>query len=376
MKRRLLDLIQCPMCGGTLACEAFVETAEVDEGKLTCGGCARDYPIIGTIPRLLPDALSYMTPRYHAEFFERYGDQLRAFLGRCTPPADDSWWKLEQRTLRSYSYQWRKFKAMLPHWEQVFQESVDPITPEFFRGKRGLDAGCGFGRSLHYSATYGAEMIGMDLSEAIEAARENTRQFPNVHLVQADIFHPPVADRSLDFVYSIGVVHVLPDPRAGFLRLRRLIKPGAPIFIWLYSRGKGRQIAFVEAMRVISTRLAFRPLNALCWLGAAIQWAVWIWPFKLLNAIGLKGLAGKIPFTYHARYPFYALHTDWFDGLSTPQQQYYRSETVEEWFRAAKLERIQMEATWGQFGGGGRGVGWAPQEQPAQEPAMAASAGR
>ena len=44
----------------------------------------------------------------------------------------------------------------------------------------------------------------MDLSEAMEAARENTRHLPNVHLIQGDIFHLPLRARSLDFSAASG----------------------------------------------------------------------------------------------------------------------------------------------------------------------------
>ena len=182
-------------------------------------------------------------------------------------------------------------------------------------------------------------MIGLDLSEAIEAARENTRQFETVHLVQGDIFHPPVRRASLDFVYSIGVLHHLPDPKGGFLSLQRLVKPGSPVFIWVYLRGRGRQIAAFTIMRAVSTRMPLRLLNAATFALAAAHWLLWIAPFKALTRVGATGLASRIPFAFYARYPFRTLHTDWFDGLSVPLQRYYRREEIAEWYREAGHER-------------------------------------
>ncbi len=362
MKTRLLDWLVCPTCAeGSLALEVWREsTGEIEEGVLTCSSCARPYPIIGGIPRMLPDALRHLTVDYHGDFFARYADRLQAF------PAEgwrqqDGWWSAEGRTIRSYSYQWRKFKQMFPDWEQVFLDSIAPVTREFFAGKVGLDGGCGFGRSLFYSATYGAEMIGLDLSEAIEAARENTRQFENVHLVQGDIFHPPVRRASLDFVYSIGVLHHLPDPKGGFMSLQRLVKPGAPVFIWVYLRGRGRQIAAFTMMRAISTRLPLRILNVLALGLAAAHWLLWIAPFKLLTHMGATRLASRIPFAFYARYPFRALHTDWFDGLSVPLQRYYRPEEVAEWYREAGHERVRIDDDWN-----GRAIGYAPSVKAGQ----------
>lgn len=356
MKIRLLEWLVCPICAdaGALSVESWRDTTgEIDEGLLTCRACARIYPIIDSIPRMLPDPLRHLTVSYHSEFFARHADRLASFS--APGQRQDEWWRAEGRTIRSYSYQWRKFKDMFPDWEQVFLDSVKPVTRDFFPGKVGLDGGCGFGRSLFYSATYGAEMIGLDLSEAIEAARENTRQFENVHLVQGDIFHPPVRRASLDFVYSIGVLHHLPDPKGGFLSLQRLVKPGGPVFIWVYLRGRGRQIAAFTVMRAISTRLPLRLLNAATLGLAAAHWLMWIAPFKALTRIGATRLAGRVPFAFYARYPFRALHTDWFDGLSVPLQRYYRRDEIADWYREAGHDRVRIDEDWN-----GRAIGFVP----------------
>lgn len=348
MNMKILDLLCCPMCRGPLRLEVLSQVEEVQEGVILCANCSRSYPLINGIPRLLPDALAHLIPLYHRDFFLRNKTAMASFLVRCEERHEHQWWVAEARTLSSYSYQWRKFKEMIPQWKEVFDRSIAPIEPSFFRGKLGLDAGCGFGRSLYYAASYGAEVIGMDLSEAVEAAREHTRHLPNVHVIQADIFHPPLQEHSLDFVYSIGVLHHLPDPKRGFLALTRLLAPGAPIFIWVYSRGRGRQIALFNLMRAISTRLPLRLLDSLC-LGLAVgQWTLWIGPYRLLSRFQLtRGLAQRLPFASYAPYPFRVLHTDWFDGLSVPLVNYYRREEIFEWFREAGLEQVRINSDWG-----------------------------
>ena len=356
MKKRALDFLCCPMCLGDVTLSVLRETSEIEEGMLQCGGCTRSYPIINGIPRMLPDELSHLTVGYHKEFFSRYPNQTAEFRGRSPRQHDDRWWRAEGRTIRSYSYQWRKFKDMFPHWEEVFLDSIRPITPEFFSGRVGLDGGCGFGRSLYYASKYGAEMIGLDLSEAIEAARENATASGRVHLVQGDIFHPPVKRQSLDFVYSIGVLHHLPDPRRGFLTLTQLLKPGAPMFIWVYLRGRGRQIAAFTAMRAVSTRMPLRLLNAATLGLAAAQWLAFLAPYRVLKKMrATAGLAECIPFTLYARYPFRVLHTDWFDGLSVPLQNYYRRDDIAEWYQRAGHERVRIDEDWN-----GRALGYAP----------------
>lgn len=63
MKPRLLDFICCPMCLGSLALGVLGGDEEVDEGRLECAGCARTFPVINAIPRLLPDDLQHLRVR-------------------------------------------------------------------------------------------------------------------------------------------------------------------------------------------------------------------------------------------------------------------------------------------------------------------------
>lgn len=357
MKTRLLTWLCCPACQGALQLAIWRQDQEIEEGLLTCAGCARTYPIINGIPRMLPDELAHVVLQYHPTFFSRYANETASFRARARRRDETKWWKTEGRTVDTYSYQWRKFKQMFAEWEAVFLDSIDPITPEFFKGRVGLDGGCGFGRSMFYAARYGAEMIGLDLSEAIEAARENTSHLPTVHLVQGDLYHPPIRERSLDFVYSIGVLMLLPDPRNGFLSLSRLVKPGSPIFIWVYPRGRGRQIAVFTAMRTVTTRLPLRVLNGVTLALAVAQWAVFIAPFKLLKRLpGMSRVANAIPFTLYARYPFRVMHTDWFDGLSVPVQHYHRPEEIADWYRQAQCDNIRIDERWN-----GRALGYVPE---------------
>ncbi|MFC1920923.1 methytransferase partner Trm112 [Chloroflexota bacterium] len=55
MKKELMDILACPVCKGEL--ELIVEEEkenEVISGSLLCGKCNEHYPIVDTIPNLLP----------------------------------------------------------------------------------------------------------------------------------------------------------------------------------------------------------------------------------------------------------------------------------------------------------------------------------
>jgi SAM-dependent methyltransferase len=114
---------------------------------------------------------------------------------------------------RELRAQWQVFDELEEHHEGQFRDWIAPVTPEFIRGRTVIEAGCGKGRHTRALARWGArEVVSVDLSEAVEVAYRNTRDLPNVHIVQADIYRLPLRP-IFDYGLSVGVLHHLPIPR-------------------------------------------------------------------------------------------------------------------------------------------------------------------
>jgi len=252
MKHRLMEYIVCPVCAGPLDVRAGkMEEAELMDGNLRCRSCNRDYPIIRGVPRLLPDMF----------------------------PED------QRATADAFGYEWTHFSGLEETYENEFLDWIQPVGKDFFPGKLVLDGGCGKGRHVALSAAFGAsDVIGIDISDAVDAAFANTRHFPNAHIIQADIYHMPLRP-VFQYVYSIGVLHHLPAPKAGFLSLVRCLAPGGRISAWVYGeegnwwithlvspvrtlvtsrlpRALTEAIAFVLAVPMqVVLKLLYRPVN-------------------------------------------------------------------------------------------------------------------
>ncbi len=55
MKRELMDILACPVCKGKLELSVEEENEEeIITGSLYCPKCTQHYPIVDTIPNLLP----------------------------------------------------------------------------------------------------------------------------------------------------------------------------------------------------------------------------------------------------------------------------------------------------------------------------------
>jgi len=55
MRRELLDILACPVCKGSLELNIVEEgNGEIINGSLYCQRCSESYPIVDSIPNLLP----------------------------------------------------------------------------------------------------------------------------------------------------------------------------------------------------------------------------------------------------------------------------------------------------------------------------------
>ena len=166
-----------------------------------CHACSQRYPIVGGVPRFVPaDA-----------YADSFGFQWKRFARTQLDSAN--------RTTRS---------------RDAFVEKTGWSLDEL-KGKRVLDVSCGMGRFAEVAADAGAEVYGIDLSRAVDAAFANLGSRSNVWVYQADVINLPFVPESFDFIYNIGVLHHTPDTRAAFLRLPELLRPGGAIAIWVYS---------------------------------------------------------------------------------------------------------------------------------------------
>ena len=369
MKRRLLAWLQCPVCQAGFEAERFAGDGEdIVDGVLRCQ-CSRAVPIVRGIPRFLDD-WDEQFPWFRAQYGERMA-QLQADGSVMT---NDVFQTSQRRTRQSFGYQWKAFGRMVCDFRENFLNYVYPLAPEDFAGRLGLDVGCGFGRHLANAAALGAEMVGVDFSQAIDVAAANTKQLPNVHWIQADLYRLPLCPGTFDIVYSIGVLHHLPDPYRGFQAILPMAKPGGRIAVWLYSTSRQVTNAMLESVRGITRRLPLPVLWALSYTAAIVDWGCFILPYRLARCVpGLRGVVERLVLPrikIYAAYPFQVAAADWFDRLSAPIRHYYSREDVESWLREAGLVRIHVSPT-GLYGW--RGLGERPSVESAPERVVAPS---
>jgi SAM-dependent methyltransferase len=177
----------------------------------------------------------------------------------------------QSRTQSTYGLQWNRFRIVRDDEDRATFRNRTGLSVDDLAGKAVLDAGCGMGRYLRIAAESRARaIVGVDLSRAVEAARDVTRGLAGVAIVRGDLLRPPFAPGGFDVIYSLGVLDHTPDPRRAFLALARLLRPGGVIAIWVYPRERRIVEAIMDAQRAVSSRLPVRLLEPLCRIAAPI----------------------------------------------------------------------------------------------------------
>ncbi|PYP86055.1 MAG: hypothetical protein DMF61_14570 [Blastocatellia bacterium AA13] len=331
----MVDTLRCPGCEGGLVFGDDASGRDA-EGSLSCMECGSEFDVINGIPRmLLPemrDALAGKETRIDTRQIE---------------------------TAQSFGFEWTHFPDMYVEWNRNFLDYMKPLEPSFFQRKKVLDAGCGSGRHAFYAAQYGAEVWAVDIGPAAEVARRNAGGSDSVHVVQADLNNLPFAPESFDFIYSIGVLHHLPEPEAAFRNLLRYLKPGGEIKVYLYWKPEGQPLkrallGLVTLARRVTTRLPYRLVYLFSFPAACAAFAIFVGPYRLLSKIaGLRRIADRIPMRQYSRYPFRVCVNDQFDRFSAPLERRYTRAEVESWLTRAGLEDAEVRPNCG-WGGSGR----------------------
>jgi SAM-dependent methyltransferase len=101
-------------------------------------------------------------------------------------------------------------------------------------GQRVLEVGCGTGVFLRAAADRGAEVVGIDASEALlELAGARV---PEAELHLGDMQFLPFEDDSFDLVAGFNSFFFAADLVAALREARRVAKPGAPVVIQVWGR--------------------------------------------------------------------------------------------------------------------------------------------
>jgi len=322
MKEEFLDLLACPETGQVLSLQVTERAANgtIKTGLLKTEDGTRQYRIRNGIPRFCDG-----------------GDYAESF-----------------------AFEWAKFGSTQLESTNVDQKTSDStrhsfvsqtrLTEDAIKGKTVVEFGCGPGRFLEIARSMGAMVVGLEITSAVDVAKANLGEDPDVFLVQGSVLHPPFRRDAFDCGFTIGVLHHTPAPPQGAKALVDAVKPGGHVAVSVYPEGGFYSFPSVYWMRKlvntvetrIGARCARRLAMAYAYLSASIFYPVFrfvdriplvgkplvgIWAYLFAVIIVAPGWRWRVLDTYDAITPTYA-------STHTPEE-------VEFWLRSAGCTEVK-----------------------------------
>ncbi len=255
----------------------------------------------------------------------------------------------------SFGFEWNRWprvqfeaenvgRPMAGHTTRMW-EKITAADDAAVRGKTIVEFGCGPGRFLDVVRRKGGRAVGIDMSQAVEAARRNFADDPEVLIVQGDVLKPPFRPGVFDGGYSIGVLHHTPDPATGLQSLVDAVAPGGWVSVCVYPKGEFYDYPSVARFRRLhrwlSRRWSYRPAMAYSYFAAyGLAWTL----RKLRKIPGAKPLLRWLQREWlvcldlpDARWRV----LDIFDAITPETASTHTADEVHDWLRFARCRNIR-----------------------------------
>jgi SAM-dependent methyltransferase len=179
----------------------------------------------------------------------------------------------KDQTIKDFGEQWLRYGNTEGYFGslELFSDILYPfVKPDELKDCQVAEIGSGSGRIVNMLLETGAKhVIAVEPSEAIEVLNRNIRNPEKVTCLKITGDQLP-AYGNLDYIFSIGVLHHIPDPAPVVEAAFKALRPGGHFVIWLYGKeGNGLYLAFIIPLRILTKRL---PHFILAFLVEVIYW--------------------------------------------------------------------------------------------------------
>lgn len=248
----------------------------------------------------------------------------------------DEWHRFDQTKLRDDELQtlFERYFGIFP-WDKLPAEAT------------GFDMGCGSGRWARLVAERVGILHCIDAApEALNIARRNLQGKSNCRFHLAAVDALPLADDSMDFGYSLGVLHHVPDTLAGLKSCVLKLKPAAPFLVYLYYAFDNRPLWFRGLWRVsdffrrVISKLPFGLRSFVSNILAASIYYPLARSALLAEHCGLN--VERIPLSGYRRLSFYSMRTDALDRFGTRLEQRFTAAEIRDMMHRAGLDKITI----------------------------------
>jgi ubiquinone/menaquinone biosynthesis C-methylase UbiE len=252
-----------------------------------------------------------------------------------------------------FGQEWSTFRQSETEFSSADREAIFQSYFDIFPWKElppdpvGIDVGCGSGRWSVMVAPKVGHLHLLDASaDALVVAQKNLAGATNVSFHLASVGDIPLEDSSLDFAFSLGVLHHVPDTAAAIRAIATKLKVGASLLIYLYYALDNRPWWYrsiwrlSNLFRVVISRLPPKIRLVVSQIIAVVVY----WPLARLAALVERaGLSpSAIPLESYRHRKFYVMRTDAYDRFCTRLEQRFTRQQIEQMLADAGFDEIRF----------------------------------
>jgi SAM-dependent methyltransferase len=165
----------------------------------------------------------------------------------------------DDQTIKDFGEQWLRYPDSEGYYGslELFSDVLFPfLKPEKIKGSRVAEIGSGTGRIVNCLLEAGAKQVfAIEPSDAFEALCRNIAEPGKVTCLKITGDQLP-AYGDLDYVFSIGVLHHIPDPAPVVDAAFNALGPGSHFIVWLYGKeGNSLYLSLIGPLRILTKRL-------------------------------------------------------------------------------------------------------------------------
>ena len=259
---------------------------------------------------------------------------------------------VDKKTVEGFGDEWSRFdqselsdqehKAIFKSYFSIFPWNKLP------EAAKGMDVGCGSGRWAKLVAPKVGHLYCIDPSNALNVARKNLAPNNNCEFYHTTVDAMPIKNSSLDFGYSLGVLHHIPDTQSGIEACVRKLKPGAPFLIYLYYAFDNKPGWFYSLWRIsdaLRKSISLFPYGLRFFVSQIFAVLVYFPMAKiswLLEKMGSK--VDNFPLSAYRNLSFYTMRTDALDRFGTRLEKRFTRKQIQSMMEKSGLERIEFSS--------------------------------
>jgi ubiquinone/menaquinone biosynthesis C-methylase UbiE len=268
---------------------------------------------------------------------------------------------IDVATVDGFGDEWERFDQSAltdQEREQLFQAYFHIFPWEKLPDNaQGFDLGCGSGRWAVKVAPRVGRLHCIDPSSALDVARRNLSAATNCDFHSADVETIPLENGSMDFGYSLGVLHHIPDTYQALCRCVEKLRPGAPFLLYLYYAFDNRPWWFRKLWKLseIGRSVISKMPHGMRYSASQMMAHFVYWPLargaRLFEKLGVN--VANFPLSMYRSCSFYTMKTDALDRFGTRLEQRFTRTQIQSMMERAGLNQIRFsecEPYWGAIG--------------------------